>query len=63
MSVVGIFHEERAPNEHGEPGPLISRQLNTFSGPSGQAVRDLVTRGNSWDMDVRERLSPLEWDS
>ena len=63
MSAIGVFHEERAPDALGEPGPLISRQLNTFSGPAGTALRDMVTRGAAWDMDVRERVGPLEWDT
>lgn len=63
MSAIGIFHEERVPDSLGEPGPLLSRQLNTFSGPAGPALRDMVTRGAAWDMDVRERVGPLEWDT
>ena len=63
MSAIGIFYEERAPNEVGEPGPLISSQLNSFSGPSGPAIHEMVTRGAAWDMDVRERVGPLEWDN
>lgn len=62
MSAIGVFHEERAPDELGEPGALISRRLDTFRGPTGPALRDLVTRGTDWKMDVRERMGPLEWD-
>ncbi len=62
MSAIGIFYEERMPDAVGEPGPLISRRLDTFSGPTGPALREMVTIGNAWDMDVRERVGPLEWD-
>lgn len=63
MSAIGIFYEERAPDEIGEPGPLISRRLNTFCGPTGPALRDMITRDTTWEMDVRERVGPLEWDN
>jgi len=63
MSTVGIFSEERAPDELGEPGPLISRRLHHFSGPTGNSIKELVTRSNDWKMVVKERISPLEWDS
>lgn len=63
MNAIGIFTEERTPNEHGEPGVLIWRRLNTFSGPGGNSIREMVTRGNHWKMDVKERAGPLEWDS
>lgn len=63
IDVVGIFSEERAPDERGEPGPLIERRLTDFSGPAGSAVRAMVTHGDEWDMDVQEQLDPLEWDS
>ena len=63
MDAIGIFFEERAPDELGEPGALISRRLTTFSGPAGYSVRDMITRGNAWDMDVLDRVGPLEWDN
>ena len=62
LSAIGIFIEERAPDERGEPGTLISRMLNDFSGPAGHSLRDMVTTGDAWDIDVRPRLDPLEWD-
>lgn len=63
MSAIGIFYEERMPDAVGDPGPLISRRLDTFSGPTGPALRKMVTIDNAWDMDVRERVGPLEWDN
>lgn len=63
MNAIGIFTENRAPNELGEPGALISRQLRTFSGPGGNSIREMLTRGSDWQMDVRELAGPLEWDS
>jgi hypothetical protein len=63
IDAIGIFTEERAPNEQGEPGPLISRRLSNFSGLAGNAIRAMVTHGDEWDMDVQQRLDPLEWDS
>ena len=63
IDAIGIFSEERAPNELGEPGPLISRRLNDFSGPTGSAIKAMVTHGDAWGMDVQQRLDPLEWDS
>jgi hypothetical protein len=63
IDAIGIFSEVRAPDELGMPGRLISRQLNTFSGPAGYSVRDMVTRGNDWTMDVQDRVGPLQWDS
>jgi hypothetical protein len=42
---------------------LISRRLNDFSGPTGSAIRAMVTHGDAWGMDVQQRLDPLEWDS
>ena len=62
MSAIGIFTEERMPNEHGEPGYLISRQLSGFSGSAGSSVRAMVTHGNAWRMDLQGRVGPLEWD-
>lgn len=63
MDAIGIFYEERSPDEFGEPGALISRRLITFSGPAGYSIKEMVTRGNEWEMDVQERVSPLEWAS
>jgi hypothetical protein len=63
MDAIGIFHEERVPDEIGEPGPLLTRRLTTFSGPTGYALKELVIRGQEWDMDVRDRIGPLEWDN
>ncbi|QNP40622.1 hypothetical protein [Lysobacter solisilvae (ex Woo and Kim 2020)] len=63
MDAIGIFSEERTPDELGQPGKLISRRLNTFSGPSGYAIREQITRGDAWQMDVLDRIGPLEWDS
>lgn len=63
MNAIGIFAEERAPNELGEPGALLSRRLSTFSGPAGNSIREMVTRGDVWQLDVRERAGPLEWDN
>jgi hypothetical protein len=62
MNAIGIFSEERMPNELGEPGYLISRQLSGFSGSVGSSVKAMVTHGTAWDMDVQERVGPLEWD-
>ena len=62
VSAIGIFDEEWAPNEFGDPGMLVSRRLSSFTGPAGYALRDMVTRGNAWKMDVRERAGPLVWD-
>ena len=62
MNAVGIFTEVRMPNELGEPGYLISRQLSGFSGSVGSSVRAMVTHGNEWQMDVQERIGPLQWD-
>ncbi|MCI4567179.1 hypothetical protein [Lysobacter sp. CFH 32150] len=63
MNAIGIFTEERAPNEQGDPGPLISRRLNNFSGPAGSSLREIVRHGNTWQMDVQDRVGPLEWDA
>jgi hypothetical protein len=62
IDAIGIFCEERSPDELGEPGALISRRLTTFSGPSGYSLRDMLTRGNEWEMDVLARIDPLKWD-
>ena len=62
LSAIAIFTEERAPDERGEPGPLISRLLSDFVGPAGSAMRAMLTDGDAWDIDVRQRLGPLEWD-
>ena len=62
VSAVGIFDEERAPDEFGFPGVLVSRRLASFTGPAGYAIREMVTRGDAWRMDVRERAGPLAWD-
>lgn len=62
MNAIGIFSEERTPDELGEPGPLISRRLHHFSGPTGNSIKELVSRGNEWKMVVQERVGPLEWD-
>lgn len=63
LDAVGIFSEERVPDEAGEPGTLVSRRLRTFSGPTAQLLRDMVTRGDAWQMDVHSRVGPLEWDA
>jgi hypothetical protein len=62
MNAIGVFTEERAPDDLGEPGPLLSRRLHHFSGPAGNSIKELITRGNAWQMNVLERLDPLEWD-
>jgi hypothetical protein len=62
VNAIGVFREERAPDEVGEPGPLISRTLDTFSGPAGSSIKAMVTHGNAWDIDLQERIGPLEWD-
>jgi len=63
MDAVGIFYEERSPDEIGEPGVLISRRLTTFSGPSGYSIKEMVTRELTWQMEVRDRIGPLQWDN
>lgn len=63
VNAIGIFAEERTPNERGEPGVLISRRLSSFSGPAGHSIREMVTRGDAWHIDVQERAGPLEWDT
>lgn len=62
MHAIGVFTEERLPNASGEPGHLVSRQLCGFSGSAGSSVKAMVTHGNAWQMDVQERVGPLEWD-
>ena len=62
LSAIGIFTEERAPDERGEPGSLISRLLCDFSGPGSSSMKEMVADGDAWDIDVRQRLDPLEWD-
>lgn len=63
LDAVGIFSEERLPDEAGEPGMLVSRRLSRFSGPAGDSLRTMVTRGDAWQMEVRGRIGPLEWDA
>lgn len=63
MNAIGIFSEDRAPNDSGEPGTLLSRRLRDFAGPAGSTIRALVTQGDAWRMDVEDRAGPLEWDS
>lgn len=62
MDAIGIFDEERAPDEVGAPGNLISRRLTTFSGPTGYELKYAVTRQRAWAMSVGERIGPLRWD-
>jgi hypothetical protein len=62
LDAVGIFYEEREPDLVGDPGNLVSRRLVTFSGASGYSVRDMITRGTNWKMDVLHRIDPLRWD-
>ena len=63
LNAIGVFREERAPDEVGEPGPLISRQLDTFAGLAGGSIKDMVMQGDAWHIDLQERIGPLEWDS
>jgi hypothetical protein len=63
LNAIGIFKEERVVDEVGEPGQLVWRRLDTFSGPAGSSIKAMVTTGNAWHMDVQERIDPLEWDS
>ena len=63
VDAIGIFQEERMPDEVGEPGYLLSRRLTTFGGPAGPSLLAMVNHGDAWRMDVQERLDPLEWDS
>jgi hypothetical protein len=63
MDAVGIFHEERAEDEVGLPGALVWRRLETFSGPTGYALKEQVMRERLWEMDVCARVGPLEWDA
>ena len=62
LDAIGIFSEERMPNELGGPGYLISSQLSAFSGATGNSVKAMVTHGSAWQMDIQERIGPLEWD-
>lgn len=62
MDAIAIFREEREPDEVGEPGPLLWRRLESFSGPIGYELKERVMRDREWDMDVRTRIGPLEWD-
>ncbi|WP_159016249.1 hypothetical protein [Cognatiluteimonas profundi] len=61
MNAVGVFTEERLVGELGEPGPLLSRRLETFTGPAGSSIKAMVTYGDGWHVDVQERIGPLEW--
>ena len=63
LNAIGVFREERAPDEVGEPGPLISRQLHTFAGLAGRSIKAMVMQSDAWDVDLQERIGPLEWDS
>lgn len=63
MDAVAIFYEERALDAYGQPGNLLWRRLTTFSGPTGYELKRLVTRTREWDMDVRDRIGPLVWDT
>lgn len=62
VNAIGVFCEERAPDEVGEPGPLLSRRLDTFKGAAGSSIKAMVTQGAGWDIDLQERIGPLEWD-
>jgi hypothetical protein len=62
VNVIGVFCEERAPDEVGEPGPLISRWLDTFSGAAGSSITAMVMQSDAWHVDLQERIGPLEWD-
>ncbi len=62
VNAIGIFDEEWAPDEFGNPGVRVSRRLAAFTGPAGPALREMVTRGNAWKMDIRYRAGPLAWD-
>lgn len=62
MDAIAIYYEERALDEMGEPGDLIWRRLTTFNGPTGYEIKEAVTRKREWEMDVRDRIGPLEWD-
>jgi hypothetical protein len=63
INAIAVFSEERVVDEVGEPGELLSRHLDTFTGPSGSSIKAMVTHGDVWHMDVQERIGPLEWDS
>lgn len=62
VNAIGVFCEERAPDEVGEPGPLISRRLDAFKGAAGSSIKAMVTHGDAWEIDLQERIGPLEWD-
>ena len=63
LDAIGVFKEERMPDEAGEPGYLLARRLTTFGGPAGKSLLEMVSQGDAWHMDVQERIDPLEWDS
>ena len=63
IDAIGVFSEERMPDELGEPGYLLGRRLTTFGGAAGKSLLDMVSQGDAWHMDVQERIDPLEWDS
>ena len=63
LDAIGVFKEERMPDEAGEPGYLLARKLSDFGGPAGSSLLAMVTHGDAWHMDIQERLDPLEWDS
>ena len=62
MSAVGIYSEERQPDERGEPGDLVSRTLAGFGGPAGEKLMALVRGSDDWRVEIESLASPLEWD-
>ena len=63
LDAIGVFREERMPDEVGEPGYLLDRRLTAFGGAAGTSLMEMVRHGDAWHMDVQERIDPLEWDS
>jgi hypothetical protein len=63
LDAIGVFREERMPDEVGEPGYLLDRRLTAFGGPAGTSLMEMVRHGDTWHMDVQERIDPLEWDA
>jgi len=62
MNVVGIFNEEREPDERGDPGELVSRTLSGFSGPAARQLMAMVNQSQDWRVEIDSIASPLEWD-
>lgn len=66
QQVVAVCREEREPDEWGDPGRLLRRQLIAIEGPAGPGIFERLTNPDdrtaaNFNLRLLQRLSPFCW--